>query len=185
MQMHKAFNIREYNVMNRQPTPPPAAPGSAGPNGIVALNVVRAVLLAFTCALAFSAPAAATGLVRVQQSNGSVQEYPNARIDYSKDAKALTITTADGKGKLVIDQAACSYAGEVYRCLLTHMTLTQNGETHPLDFSKGTIYANTTGESLNLPLSSQIIPPRGIVMALTTKAGTYISLIGTIDSGVK
>jgi hypothetical protein len=36
-----------------------------------------------------------------------------------------------------------------------------------------------------MPLSSQIIPPKGIVMALTTKAGTYISMTGTIDNGVK
>ncbi|MGR4065415.1 MAG: hypothetical protein ACLQPV_08200 [Vulcanimicrobiaceae bacterium] len=142
-----------------------------------------AIALAFGSVLA--APAGATGLVRVQQNNGSIQEYPNVRIDYSKDAKTLTITTADGKGTLLIDQAACSYLGQVYRCLLTHMSLTQNGQTKPLDFSNGTIYANTTDGNLNLPLSSQIIPPKGIVMALTTDAGTYISMTGTIDSGVK
>jgi hypothetical protein len=141
--------------------------------------------LAFAAGFALAAPAGATGLVRVQQSNGSIQEYPNARIDYSKDAKTLTITTADGKGTLLIDQAACSYVGEIYRCLLTHMSLTQNGQTKPLDFSSGTIYANTTDGNLNLPLSSQIVPPKGIVMALTTNAGTYISMTGTIDSGVK
>jgi hypothetical protein len=148
-------------------------------------NAAAAVLFGFMCTFAIATPASAFGVVRVQQKDGSIQEYPNVTIHYSKDAKALTITTADGKGTLTIDQAACSYVGEVYRCLLTHMTLTQNGQTNPLDFSRGTIYANTTGRNLNLPLSSQIIPPRGIVMALTTKAGTYISLIGTIDSGVK
>jgi hypothetical protein len=75
--------------------------------------------------------------------------------------------------------------GDIYRCLLTHMSLTQNGQTKPLDFSNGTIYANTTDGNLNLPLSSQVVPPKGIVMALTTNAGTYISMTGTIDSGVK
>ena len=49
------------------------------------------------------------------------------------------------------------------------MTLTQGGQTKPLDFSNGTIYANTTDGNLNMPLSSQIIPPKGIVMALTTR----------------
>ena len=141
--------------------------------------------LALVWAYALAAPAGATGLVRVQQANGSIQEYPNARIDYSPDAKTLTITTADGKGTLVIDQAACSYVGDIYRCLLTHMSLTQTGQTKPLDFSNGTIYANTTDGNLNLPLSSQVVPPKGIVMALTTNAGTYISMTGTIDSGVK
>lgn len=147
--------------------------------------MIRVVCLALLCAFALPSAARATGLVRVQQSDGSVQEYPNATVRYSKEAKALTITTADGKGILVIDQAACSYVGALYRCLLTHMTLTNNGVTHPLDFQSGTIYANTTSDKVNLPLSSQSVPPDGIVMSLQTKVGTYISLIGTIDSGVK
>jgi hypothetical protein len=146
---------------------------------------MRFIAAAVIFILASSSAAGATGMVRVQQSDGSVQEYPNATIDYSKDAKSLTITTADRKGVLTIDQAACSYVGALYRCLLTHMSLTQSGTTKPLDFSTGTIYANTTSEKLNLPLASQSVPPRGIVMALKTKVGTYISMTGTIDSGVK
>ncbi len=147
--------------------------------------MIRTASFALLCALALTLPATAKGFVRVQQADGSIQEYPNATVDYSKDAKALTITTADGKGTLVIDQAACSYVDQVYRCLLTHMVLTQGGKTAPLDFDTGTIYANLTNEKLNLPLSSQTLPPGGIVMALKTKAGTYISMNGTIDSGVK
>ena len=75
--------------------------------------------------------------------------------------------------------------GDLYRCLVTHMTLTQNGKTFPLSADSGTIYANTSDAKVNLPFSSQTVPPHGIVMALKTKAGTYISLTGTIDSGVK
>ncbi len=146
--------------------------------------MIRAFLLACVAAAALAAPAGATGLVRVQQSDGSVQTYPNVTIRYSKDSKALTITTADGLGVLTVDQAACSYVGAIYRCLLTKMSLTQNGTTQPLDFKTGTIYANTTEGNQNLPLSSQVVPPKGIVMALQTKAGTYISMTGTIDSGV-
>jgi hypothetical protein len=93
--------------------------------------------------------AGAAGLVRVYQSDGSVQEYANATSRYSKDAKTLSITTADGKGTLMIDQAACSYIGELYRCLLTHLSLTQNGQTHPLDFETGTAYANASARAVD------------------------------------
>lgn len=145
----------------------------------------RVVCVALLAIVGLTAPAAAKGLVRVQQADGSIQEYPNATIDYSKSAKTLKITTADGKGSLLIDQAACSYVGELFRCLLTHMTLTQGGETHPLDFDNGTIYANTTDAKVNFPNSSQGLPPNGIVMTLKTHIGTYITMNGTIDSGVK
>ena len=145
----------------------------------------RVVCVALLAVVGLTVPAAAKGLVRVQQADGSIQEYPNATIDYSKSAKTLKITTADGKGSLLIDQAACSYVGELFRCLLTHMTLTQNGQTHPLDFDNGTIYANTTDAKVNFPSSSQGLPPNGIVMTLKTHIGTYITMTGTIDSGVK
>lgn len=151
----------------------------------MAASLIRNVCFAGALALATIAPAGATGFVRVQQHNGSVQEYPNSTVRYSASAKDLTITTADGKGTLTIDQAACFYVGTLYRCLVTHMTLTQNGRTTPLDSETGTIYANTTDGPLKLPLSTQSIPPKGIVMALKTKAGTYISLTGTIDGGLK
>jgi hypothetical protein len=147
--------------------------------------LIKFTCLGLLCVLVCTSVAGATGLVRVQQSDGSVQDYPNATIRYTPEAKTLSITTADGKGTLRIDQAACSYIGELYRCLLTRLSLTQNGQTHPLDFESGTVYANTTPAKLQLPLSSQSIPAHGILMALRTKAGTFISLTGTVDSGLK
>jgi hypothetical protein len=149
------------------------------------LTFIRIIppLLAF--AVSLGAAANASALVRVQQTDGSIQEYPNAIVRYSKEAHDLTITTADGKGTLTIDQAACSYVDNLYRCLVTDASLSQNGQTHPIVCRSGTIYANTTGGEIKLPLSTQGVPPRGIVMALQTKAGTYISMTGTIDGGVK
>ncbi len=147
--------------------------------------MLRSLYLALAVALLVPSAAGAAGLVRVQQSDGSVQEYPNARIAYSRDAKALSVTTADGAGTLTIDQAACSYAGELYRCLLTQMSVDNHGVSHPLDFDSGTLYANLTEAKLYLPRSTRAVPPRGIVMAIKTKRGTYISLVGTIDHGVK
>ena len=117
--------------------------------------MLQAIVLGLAFILLLPAAAGATGLVRVQQSDGSVQEYPGARIDYSKNAKPLTITTANGAGTLTIDQAACSYIGELYRCLLTHMSVNNRGvvaSTRILE-QTGTIYANTTGTKLDLPRS--------------------------------
>jgi len=141
--------------------------------------------LAAVCALlGFAAPAGAKGILRVQQSNGTVQVY-DAVVIRLVSHKALTITSADGKGSLRIDQAACSYAGQLRSCLLYHMTWTQAGETHPIDLVRGTIYVNLTAQQQALPLSSQQLPPNGLLMSFQTKRGTYVSLTGVLDEVTK
>ena len=142
-------------------------------------------LLLFFCLLAVPSIGLASGMMRVQQADGSIQEYPNAKIEYVKNVRTLTVTTADGKGTLTIDQAACSYVGKLLRCYPSRVTLTQGGATRDLDFDYGTIYANTTTEDVKLPASTQGVPPNGIVMALRSKAGTYLTMVGTMDGEAK
>jgi hypothetical protein len=142
--------------------------------------VIAIVLVAFAVP---TAGADAKGTVRVQQSDGSTQTYDDVAIRVVK-AKSLNITTADGVGTLVIDNAACSYVGAVKRCLLYGAQLQQGGATKPIDFDRGTLYANLTGEKQPLPLTSQQIPPKSVIMAFRTKIGTYVTLTGRIDSGV-
>ena len=150
-------------------------------------HLARSIAIYLTCLTALAAAgleqAGATGFARIQQQDGSVRTYPNVSIRYSKQSRSLTITTADRKGTLIVDQAACSYIDRLYRCLLTRASLKQNGETNPLDFETGTLYANTTQNKMNLPLSSQAIMPNSIVMALKTTIGTYVTVTGTIDEG--
>ena len=127
--------------------------------------------------------ASATGTVRIQQSDGAVQLYPNASITISN--KALHITTADKKGTLVIDRAACSFVGQVMRCLPYSMTLDQGGGSHPLDFQRGTVYLNLTDDKQPLAYSSKQLPPHSIMLSLTTKVGTIVDITGSIDKETK
>lgn len=119
------------------------------------------------------------GTVRVQQTNGTVQIYNNVAIDIV--GRTLRLTTADGKGTLVIDRAACSYSGEIQVCLPYQATLRQRGTSNPINIAKGTAYVNLTGVKQQLSLSSTQLPSRGILMAIRTKAGTYLTLTGEID----
>jgi hypothetical protein len=135
--------------------------------------------LIFALGLVPTSPAAAKGTVRVQQANGSVSVYSGVSIRVAN--KTLRVTSADGKGTLIIDKAACFSDGQLERCLPYSIQLSQNGKTHPLDFKTGTVYVNLTATKQQLPMSSTQIPPKGILMALQTKIGTYVSLSGTID----
>jgi hypothetical protein len=133
--------------------------------------------------LAGIAPAAATGTVQVQQDDGSTQLYKNATIVVGN--KTLRITTADKKGTLLIDRAACYLVDKVLTCLPYSMTLDQGGGEHPLDFQRGTVYLNTTDVSQPLPATSQRLPGNGIMLSLTTKIGTIVNVTGTIDKQTK
>ncbi len=141
------------------------------------------ILVSLICACAFvlagGSAVLAKGTVTVQQSDGSTQTYNNVSIVIAN--KTLRITTADGVGSLVIDKAACSYVGDLQMCLPYSMTLDQGGGTHPLDFQRGTVYANLTDSKQPLPQSSAQLPPNGIMLSLTTKIGTIVNLTGTID----
>jgi hypothetical protein len=144
---------------------------------------MRTSVVAFCCALALilgaSSAAYAKGTVRVQQPNGSVQQYDDVTIRIAN--QALWITTADGVGTLEIEKAACSYVGSLQMCLPYSMTLDQGGGMHPLDFLRGTAYVNFTDDKQQLPLSSIQLPPQGILMSITTKVGTIVNMSGTID----
>jgi hypothetical protein len=140
------------------------------------------IALPLVCALGVFAtqPAQATGTLRVQQSDGTVQVYPDVVIRLISH-KAMTITSADGKGVVKIDQAACSYAGQLRNCLLYHMEWIQSGQLHPINLVRGTIYVNLTAQRQGLPLSSTQLPPNGVLLSFTTKRGTTVSMTGTID----
>lgn len=144
-----------------------------------ARHTLAALLLAFSYPILSAAVAEAAGTVRVQQTNGTVQLYHDVSIRVTH--RVLRITTSDGKGTLIIDQAACSYVGDIQKCLPTSVKLAQNGTTRPLTLKTGTVYVNTTGQNEQLAYSSEQIPPNGILLALQTQVGTYVSLDGTID----
>jgi hypothetical protein len=147
------------------------------------LAVLAAILaIAGVCAVG-PVPALAGGTMTIVQPDGTQNVYHDVMIKVIHSA--LYITSADGKGTLVINRAACSYQGELMVCFATHATLVQSGAVSPLDFKQGTLYVNTSGDWQQLSLSTAKVAPHGIMLSFTTKRGTYISLTGTFDKVVK
>ncbi len=139
--------------------------------------------LALAAWLAFATAAAqATGTILIQQKSGESNEYDNVAIKILHGS--LYLTTADGRGTLVISRAACSHQDQLMVCFATNATLVQSGSTSPLDFERGTIYINNTDSPQPLVLSTTKVPAHGILVSLTTKIGTYIGLTGRIDKVV-
>jgi hypothetical protein len=138
-----------------------------------------AVLLMGLAVLCLATVAYAKGTVRVQQSDGSTQVYNDVTLHIV--GQTLRITTQDGKGTLVITKAACSFEGDLMRCLPYELTLNQGGGDYSLDFKKGTLYLNLTATKQQLSASSTQVPPNGVLGLLLTKKGTIIAISGLID----
>ncbi|MBV8244839.1 MAG: hypothetical protein JOZ38_02855 [Candidatus Eremiobacteraeota bacterium] len=139
---------------------------------------MKRTLALIACAVLIPCVAEAKGTVRVQQSDGSVQVYRDVTLRVV--GKTLQITTADSKGTLVITDAACSFVDALMRCLPYHYTLVQNG-AHLLDFEYGTVYYNPTKTKQTLRYSSTQLEPDGVLAAVKSKRGTYVSISGTLD----
>ncbi len=131
-------------------------------------------------AAAALAPAAATGTAVIQQSDGSVKTYANVRIRIAD--QTLWITSADGKGTIVLGKAACTKVGELVRCYPYDATLVQNGGTMHVALQHGTVWFNPTQSPQPLEHSSARIPPHGVVLSVESQRGTYVSLTGTVDA---
>jgi hypothetical protein len=138
-----------------------------------------AILAMVGLACSIASVARAEGTARIQQADGAVSTYHNVKIQLLN--KTLTMTSPDGKGTLMIYRAACAYQGSLLVCLPTGTTLIQGGTVSPIKLVSGTVYANMTDTPQNLSNSSTQLPPHGILMALKTERGTYVSLNGTID----
>jgi hypothetical protein len=143
---------------------------------VCALIGVVAVAAGFT-----PAPAHAAGILRLQKVDGSVRVYDPVALKYTK-ATGLVVTTRSGRDALIIKDAACSYVGDaIMRCLLDQASYEKNGTMNVLEFDSGTLYYNRSTSLQHLPRSTQGIPPKGVVVSIRSKRGTYISLTGTID----
>jgi hypothetical protein len=147
--------------------------------------LARTFMLACSVALALAsitAPAGATGTMRVQKADGTVRVYEPVTLAYTK-ATGLTITSPNGRDAITIADAACSYIGEsdILRCLLDTATFSKDGTVKPLEFTYGTLYYNRSTTLGHLPHSTQGVPGKGVVMLIKSTRGNYLSLTGTID----
>jgi hypothetical protein len=140
-----------------------------------------ASLAATVATLLGTASASAFGVVNVQRPDGTTSTYPGAMITFV--GKTLHVRSADAKGTMVIERDACSYRGPIVMCLPTRFLLRQDGAERPINVESGTVYLNLTNRTQTLPLSSQRLSPRSVLLSLHTQRGTSISVNGTIDSG--
>ncbi|MGZ3520868.1 MAG: hypothetical protein ACXVAG_07760 [Vulcanimicrobiaceae bacterium] len=143
---------------------------------------MRALLFVSALACLFSVPIGAvnaTGTARVQQRDGTVKIYRYVWIRIAD--KRMSITSSDGKGTLVISKAACSMVGKLMRCFPYSVVLDQNGGTRQIAMQTGTVWLNPSSAKQQLPQSSTQLPPRSVLLSIRTKAGTYLSLNGTVD----
>ena len=124
-------------------------------------------------------PASATGTVRILQRDGSQKTYTNVRITVRD--QAMWITSSDGQGTLVFGKAACTKIDELLECLPYDATLYQNGQKRHVPLKTGTVWLNPTKAYQPLTHSSTQVPPRGVMLAVETRAGTYVTLTGVVD----
>ena len=143
------------------------------------LRVLVSLAFAATAIAIPCGRANATGTVRIQQRDGSIKTYTNVKIVVLTES--MTITSSDGEGTIILGKAACTKVGELLRCLPYDATLEQHGETTHIPLKSGTVWLNPSDSNQQLTYSSTQLPPRGVLLAIQTKAGTYVSLTGIVD----
>ncbi len=129
---------------------------------------------------AFAAvPADATGVTLIQQKDGSVKTYADVNIRLV--GLTLTLRSPDGKGILTITTGSCSFANAIERCLPFAVTLEQNGKTHAIQVSYGTVFLNLTSDEHKMSLSSDTLAPHTALVIFKTAHGTYVTSKGKLD----
>ncbi len=121
----------------------------------------------------------AHGTTRIQQSDGSVQVYRDAHLRLV--GNTLWITSADHRGVLQVVNGACSFAGELQRCLTDAVTLHQHGRVHTIAVEHGTVYLNLSDAAQALPHSGQELAPQNVLVAFRTAHGTFVAVRGSLD----
>lgn len=138
---------------------------------------VGVIVIAFVLALTAQAPA--TGTVRIQQSDGSVQTYTGVTMKVAN--KKLTFISADKVSTVVISGASCGLRGALVRCMGGGFSLLQDEQQHIVPFKAATFYFNPTSQNQELPLSTTKIHPHSVIFAVQTAKGTYITGNGKLD----
>jgi hypothetical protein len=124
-------------------------------------------------------PAGATGTATITHPDGTQSTYSNVRITIWNESMAFT--SSDGKGTVVLGKAACTKIGELIECLPWDATLFQNGNKTRIPLQSGTVWLNPSSTMQHLSNSSTQLPPRGVLLAVKTRRGTYVTLSGVVD----
>jgi hypothetical protein len=136
-------------------------------------------LIVIALVLGLSAPASATGTVRIQQRDGSVQTYTGVTLKAAN--RSLTLTSADKVTTVVISGAKCDHEAAVVRCTGGGFSLLQDAKRHTVAFKTATFYFNLTNQDQPLPLSTAKIFAHSVIFAVQTAKGTFITGNGKLD----
>jgi hypothetical protein len=143
---------------------------------------VAAILAIAGCVLT-PAVANATGTINIHHKDGTNNIYDDVTIKVFSGS--LFLTSHDGDGTIVVTRAACAYQGKIIVCLPTSAALVQEGKSNALNLKSGTIYLNYADEAQPLTRSSAKLPAHSIMLALTTRNGTFLTVHGRIDQVIK
>lgn len=124
--------------------------------------------------LLLPALALATGTVRIQQRDNSVQTYTGVVMKIT-----LTLTSADGASTMLISAARCAPSGALVRCRDGGFSFQRQGEARVIPFKSGTFYINLSDKDQVSPLAK--VGPHSVVFALETEKGTHITGSGRLD----
>jgi len=127
--------------------------------------------------------AGATGTVTIHNANGSANVYDDVEVKVLSGE--LFLTSRDGEGTIVVNQAACAYQGKIIVCFPTAAALVQGGTSQALTLKSGTIYLNYTEQPQPLSSSTSKVPAHGILVAFTTRSGTLVTVQGRIDEVIR
>jgi hypothetical protein len=130
-------------------------------------------------AVATTAPAWATGTLKIQQNNNSISTYTDVGIKIV--GKTLMLTSADKVSTVIISGGSCVDDNGLKRCNAKQLSMDEDGTMHVIPFVNATFYFNLTDGELMLPLSTIKIMPNSVIFSAKTAKGTYITGSGTID----
>jgi hypothetical protein len=144
---------------------------------------LAALAAAIACVVVVATVARATGTLQINHKDGSVNTYEGVTINVFSGS--LFLTTADGKGTLVVNRSACSYQAKLIVCLPNSVILVQKGKSNALALTTGTVYLNYTDDAQPLTLTSAKLPPHTAMVSFSTSSGTYVNLLGTLDQVIR
>jgi hypothetical protein len=146
-------------------------------------NRLVAAIMAIAACVLTPAIASATGTINIQHKDGTIDTYDDVTIKVFSGS--LFLTSDDGEGTIVVTRAACAYQGKMIVCLPTSAALVQEGKSNALNLKSGTIYLNYADEAQPLSRSTVKVPAHSIMLALTTRNGTFVTVRGRIDQVMK
>lgn len=129
--------------------------------------------------LAGTLPARATGVVHIQQKDGSVKTY--ADVNVAVDPSSLRLTTSDGVGTLYVGRAACTAVGQLIKCAPYDATYIAHDVSTHIVLIDGNAWLNPSQKAQSIPDSNRKLAAHGVTLTMRTKAGTTVTLSGTAD----